>query len=148
MEKITFQFDRIITYVLLIVGMVLISIQTVTLIWEMGRAIYHRFGEGGLSYDPEQARTTIILFFNVLLALEILETVKAFAKSHEVKIRIILIVCLIAVSRKVLMLDLTESEPIGEVALAALVIAFSVGYFLVTRRLSANKTTGDDRESD
>jgi len=144
MDKIAHRFDRVITQVLLIVGMVLISIQTITLIWEMGKGIYKRFSESGLSYDPEHGKTTIVLFFNVLLALEILETVKAFAKSHEVKIRIILIVCLIAVSRKVLMLDLGESEPMGEVAVAALIVAFSLGYFLVTRRFSQDKKINDD----
>ena len=148
MEKISFQFDRVITYLLLIVGMVLISVQTITLIWEMGKGIYNRFSESGLSYDPEHGKTTIVLFFNVLLALEILETVKAFAKSHEVKIRIILIVCLIAVSRKVLMLDLGHPEPLVEIALAALVLAFSISYFLVTRRWLSNKATTDDHESE
>ena len=135
MEKISHQFDRVITYLLLVVGMVLISVQTLTLVWEMGKGIYNRFSESGFNYDPEHGRIIIVLFFNVLLALEILETVKAFARSHEVKIRIILIVGLIAVSRKVLMLDLGEPHPVAELALAALIIAFSVSYFLVTRKL-------------
>ncbi len=148
MEKISLRFDKVITYLLLIVGMVLISVQTLTLIWEMGRGIYKRFNESGLTYDPEHGRTTIVLFFNVLLALEILETVKAFAKSHEVKIRIILIVCLIAVSRKVLMLDLGHPEPLVEIALAALVLAFSISYFLVTRRFLAEKRATNDHESE
>src|SRR5688572_12879007 len=92
MEKISLQFDRVITYSLLVVGMVLITVQTLTLIWEMGKSIYYRVAYSGLSYDPEHGKTVVVLFFNVLLALEILETVKAFARSHEVKIRIILIV--------------------------------------------------------
>jgi uncharacterized membrane protein (DUF373 family) len=148
MEKISLRFDKVITYLLLIVGMVLISVQTLTLIWEMGRGIYKRFNESGLTYDPEHGRTTIVLFFNVLLALEILETVKAFAKSHEVKIRIILIVCLIAVSRKFLMLDLGTSHPVEEAALAALVVAFSLGYFLVTGKFSLDKKIKDNNDTE
>ncbi len=148
MEKISFQFDRIITYSLLVVGMVLISVQTLTLIWEMGRSIYNRFADSGLSYDPEHGKIVIVLFFNVLLALEILETVKAFARSHEVKIRIILIVGLIAVSRKVLMLDFGHPEPIAELALAALIIAFSLSYYMVTRKVLPNRTSSDDDKED
>jgi len=148
MDKISLRFDKVITYLLLIMGMVLISVQTLTLVWEMGKGIYKRFSESGLSYDPEHGKTTIVLFFNVLLALEILETVKAFAKSHEVKIRIILIVCLIAVSRKFLMLDLGQSHPVEEAALAALVVAFSFGYFLVTRKASPDKKTNDDSNTE
>ena len=144
MEKISFQFDRFITYLLLIVGMVLISVQTITLIWEMGKSIYYRFGEAGLAYAPEYGKTVVVLFFNVLLALEILETVKVSSSSHDVKIRIILLVCLIAISRKVLMLDLGHPEPLVEIALAALVLAFSISYFLVTRKPVKNKTAGED----
>jgi uncharacterized membrane protein (DUF373 family) len=128
--------------------MVLIVVQTVTLIWETGKGIYNRFAEAGFNYDPEHGKNIIVLFFNVLLALEILETVKAFAKSHEVKIRIILIVCLIAVSRKFLMLDLGESHPVEEAALAALVVAFSLGYFLMTRKFSQDKKINDDNNTE
>ena len=145
MEKITHKFDRIITSLLLIVGMVLITVQTISLIWELGSTIYRRFGEAGLGYAPEYGRSVVILFFNVLLALEILETVKISSSAHDVKIRVILLVCLIAISRKVLMLDLGHPEPIVELALAAMVIAFAFSYYLVTRKGPRQTTSeGDD----
>ena len=145
MEKITHKFDRIITSLLLIVGMVLITVQTISLIWELGSTIYRRFGEAGLGYAPEYGRSVVILFFNVLLALEILETVKISSSAHDVKIRVILLVCLIAISRKVLMLDLGHPEPIVELALAAMVIAFAFSYYLVTRKGPRQITNeGDD----
>ncbi len=137
--KISHQFDRMITTILLGIGMILISVQTITLIWELGKTIYYRFTEVGLAYAPEYGRSVIILFFNVLLALEIMETVKVSSSAHDVKIRIILLVCLIAISRKVLMLDLGHPEPLVELALAALVIAFAFGYYLVTRRPGRDK---------
>ena len=147
--KISRQFDRIITSILLGIGMILITVQTITLIWELGKTIYYRFTEAGLAYAPEYGRSVIILFFNVLLALEIMETVKVSSSAHDVKIRIILLVCLIAVSRKVLMLDLGHPEPIVELALAALVIAFAFSYYLVTRRPGQKKTIdGDDYETE
>jgi len=138
--KISHQFDRIITRILLGIGMILITVQTITLIWELGKTIYYRFSEAGLAYAPEYGRSVIILFFNVLLALEIMETVKVSSSAHDVKIRIILLVCLIAISRKVLMLDLGHPEPIVELALAALVIAFAFSYYLVTRKPGHDKT--------
>ena len=142
--KISHQFDKIITSLLLGVGMILITVQTISLIWELGKTIYYRFTEAGLDYAPEYGRTVIVLFFNVLLALEIMETVKVSSSAHDVKIRIILLVCLIAISRKVLMLDLGHPEPIVELALAALVIAFAFSYYLVTRRPGQNKTIEED----
>ena len=143
--KISHQFDRIITTILLLVGMVLITVQTISLIWELGSKIYLRFGEAGLGYAPEYGKSVVVLFFNVLLALEILETVKISSSAHDVKIRVILLVCLIAISRKVLMLDLGHPEPMEELALAALVIAFAFSYYLVTRKGPRQITNeGDD----
>ncbi len=142
--KISHKFDKIITSVLLGVGMILITVQTISLIWELGAAIYNRFSVSGLAYAPESGKSVIVLFFNVLLALEILETVKISSSAHDVKIRIILLVCLIAISRKVLMLDLGHPEPAVELALAALVIAFAFSYYLVTRRHVRVSTTEED----
>ena len=144
MEKITHKFDRIITSLLLIVGMVLITVQTISLIWELGSTIYRRFGEAGLGYAPEYGKSVVVLFFNVLLALEILETVKISSSAHDVKIRVILLVCLIAISRKVLMLDLGHPEPIVELALAAMVIAFAFSYYLVTHKGPLQITSKED----
>jgi len=146
MEKISHKFDRIITSLLLIVGMILITVQTISLIWELGSTIYLRFGEAGLGYAPEYGKTVVVLFFNVLLALEILETVKISSSAHDVKIRVILLVCLIAISRKVLMLDLGHPEPMVELALAALVIAFAFSYYLVTRK-GPRQTTSDEDDA-
>src|SRR5688572_12139480 len=144
MRKISQKFDHIITSILLAIGMILISMQTISLIWELGKTIYLRFSEAGLDYAPEYGRSVVVLFFNVLLALEIMETVKVSSSAHDIKIRIILLVCLIAISRKVLMLDLGHPEPLVELALAAMVIAFSLGYFLVTRKKLSDKTMEDE----
>ncbi|MCH5599311.1 phosphate-starvation-inducible PsiE family protein [Niabella ginsengisoli] len=73
------------------------------------------------------------IFFNVLLTMEIIETVKVFAKDHQNKLRIILLVGLIAVTRKILLLDAMHAEPMMEIATAVLVVALSLGYYLISR---------------
>lgn len=134
MEKIIKKFDKTISYVLLAMGMFFVSFQTLELVWEVGKGFVNRIQAGiALDYAPEYFKNVIVLFFNILLLLEILETIKVFDKSHEIKIRVILIVCLIAVSRKILLMDTHESNPAAELAVAALILAFSTGYFLVTR---------------
>lgn len=130
----TKKFDRVISYILLSLGMFFICFQTLELVWEVGKGFVNRFEAGvALDYAPEYFKNVIVLFFNILLLLEILETIKVFDKSHEIKIKVILIVCLIAVSRKILLMDTHESNPAAEFAVAALILAFSISYFLVTR---------------
>jgi len=140
MLKLSAHFERVISYILLAAGMVFICFQTLELLWELSKSIFARLQESGLNYNPEYSKNGVVLFFNVLLALEILETIKVFEKSHEIKIRIILIVCLIAVSRKILLLDTHESDPTAELALAALIIAFSLGYYLVNKQHPPTKS--------
>ncbi|HEY9261946.1 phosphate-starvation-inducible PsiE family protein [Chitinophaga sp.] len=134
MDKLLRNFEKYTCYTLLGIGMFFIVFQTVELIWLTITGFMKRFEEIGLAYAPEYGRNMVLLFFNVLLALEILETVKVFEKSHEVKIRIILMVCMIAVSRKILMLDIFEGNPMSEIALATLIVALSFGYYLINRK--------------
>lgn len=45
-------------------------------------------------------------------------------------------VCMIAVSRKILMLDIFEGNPMSEIALAALIVGLSGGYYLINKKPS------------
>lgn len=133
MEKFADRFDKFISSILLVFGMVFIAYQVVQLIWNTVDSFAKRFREAGLEYAPEYGKTIAILFFNILLLMEIVQTVRVFSHSHIVKVRIILIVCLIAVSRKILALGEHSGDPMSELAIAALILSLSVGYFLVSR---------------
>jgi uncharacterized membrane protein (DUF373 family) len=133
MEKHLNVFNRIISYVLLGTGMLFTIFQTLELGWEIIKGFKAHFAEAGMDYVPDYFRNVAVLFFNILLLLEILETVRVFKEAHEIKVKVILIVCLIAVSRKVLVMDTHESDPQAEIAIAILVLAFSVSYFLVKK---------------
>jgi uncharacterized membrane protein (DUF373 family) len=80
------------------------------------------------------------MFFNILLMMEIMETIRVFSHHHIIKVRIILIVCLIAASRKVLELGEGVVNPIAELALAGLILALACGYFLVSRSKISTKS--------
>jgi uncharacterized membrane protein (DUF373 family) len=72
-------------------------------------------------------------FLMVLLGLELLETIVAYIREHVIHIEVVLVVAIIAVSRKVVILDITKLPPLTLVGIAAIVIALSAGYFLVKR---------------
>jgi uncharacterized membrane protein (DUF373 family) len=133
MQTLLNRFEKIISYILMVCVMCYIAFQTIELVWESIKSYSARIREVGLDYTQEYGKSIFIIFFNILLALEILETVRVFDKDHDVKIRIILLVCIIAISRKVLTLDVKGSNPLAELALAALVVGLAGGYYLVTR---------------
>jgi uncharacterized membrane protein (DUF373 family) len=133
MFKFSDRFEKVISAFLIGFAMVIITYQVVQLIWNSVDSFTRRFKEVGLQYSPEYGKTIAILFFNVLLMMEIMQTIKVFSHSHIIKVRIILIVCLIAASRKILELGEGATDPMTEFGLAALIFSLSAGYFLVSR---------------
>lgn len=63
-----------------------------------------------------------------------METIKIYRHNHQAKIEIILIVVMIAISRKILAMDTQGSHVEEELATAVLIVAFSLSYFLVRGR--------------
>ena len=69
----------------------------------------------------------------IVLGLELLETLRVYFTHHRVRLEIILVVAIIAVGRHVINLDFHALSG-GEVAgIAALILALTVGYYLVKK---------------
>jgi uncharacterized membrane protein (DUF373 family) len=77
------------------------------------------------------------LFLNVLIALEILENITAYLKKHVIQVELVLVTSLIAVSRKIIILDLEKKDSNDLIALGVAALALSVSYLII--RLS-NRT--------
>jgi len=71
------------------------------------------------------------LFLNVLIALEILENITAYLKNHVIQVELVIATSLVAVSRKIIILDLQKTVGLDLIALAATILALSVSYWLV-----------------
>jgi uncharacterized membrane protein (DUF373 family) len=80
-------------------------------------------------------------FLMVLIGLELLETIKAYLDEDRVHVEVVFLVALVAVSRKVIILDYKELDPNLLYGMSALIISLGVGYFLVGRALG-HRTTG------
>ena len=72
-------------------------------------------------------------FLIVLIGFELYETVKLYLKENVFHGEVILLVSLIAVARKVIILNYTEEDPMSIIAIAALIAAISLGYFLLKK---------------
>ncbi|EKQ69138.1 putative membrane protein [Leptolyngbyaceae cyanobacterium JSC-12] len=73
------------------------------------------------------------LFLNVLIALEILENITAYLKSHTIQAELVVVTSLIAVSRKIIILDLEKTAGIDLIALAAAILALAISYWIIRR---------------
>jgi len=135
MIKFSDRFERIISAILLGFAIVIIVFQVAQLIWTTIEVFAKRFREAGLEYAPQYGRNVAVLFFNILLMMEIMQTIKVFADSHIIKVRVILIVCLIAVSRKILASGEEVIDPMTEFSIAGVVLALAISYYLVSKNI-------------
>jgi uncharacterized membrane protein (DUF373 family) len=74
-------------------------------------------------------------FLLILIGIELLETIKAYLKDQVVHSEIVLEVALIAIARKVVILDLKEYDSTVILGIAALIITISGAYYIVRRKL-------------
>jgi uncharacterized membrane protein (DUF373 family) len=79
------------------------------------------------------------LFLSVLIALELIETVEVYFRKNAIHVEIVVLVAIIALARKVIILDLSAYGPMVLFALGFLVLALGVTYFLVRKASPADE---------
>ncbi len=73
------------------------------------------------------------IFLLVLIGIELFETLEIYIKENVIHIEVVLTVALIALARKVIILDVKKLESGTILGIAALVLALSIGYYLVRK---------------
>jgi uncharacterized membrane protein (DUF373 family) len=69
--------------------------------------------------------------FIVLIGFELMETVEMYFKENVIHAEVVLLVAVIAVSRKVILLDLEKYEPLAIVGLGIIILALGGCYYLI-----------------
>jgi uncharacterized membrane protein (DUF373 family) len=152
MQKIIDGIEILISYVLIIVGLVYAAYQASELLFRFLFGLWESITSAEFLVE-RPGRPLAGLFFSVLLTLELVATVRVFAADHLTKIRIILLVGMIAVSRKILEMDMTHMDVPQGLTISAMISALSVGYFLVSRASkgradkSHNKPASDPQQT-
>lgn len=72
-------------------------------------------------------------FLLILIGVELLETIKAYLVEKVVHSEIVLEVALIAITRKVIILDLKDYSGLTIIGIAALIITIAAAYYLIKR---------------
>jgi uncharacterized membrane protein (DUF373 family) len=75
-------------------------------------------------------------FLLVLIGVELLETIKAYLLEKVVHVEIVLEVALIAIARKVIILDMEKYDSLTVLAMAGLILAVAVAFYVVRRKIN------------
>lgn len=73
-------------------------------------------------------------FLLVLIGVELLETIKAYLLEKVVHVEIVLEVALIAIARKVIILDLEKYDSLTVIGIACLIMAVAIAFFSIQQK--------------
>ncbi len=128
------KFEVAVFYVLSSIIVLYIAVEVIELVYQFGKAIFTKSpNTDRLLITKEQTAMVLPVFFNILIAIELIDTFDVYVKEHSIKVQSILLIGLIAIGRKLLILDIGHNEGIQNIGLAALIIALAAGYYLVKR---------------
>jgi uncharacterized membrane protein (DUF373 family) len=129
------KFEVIVFYVLSSVIVLYISVEIIELVYQFAKALFANHEDSdSLLISKEQTKLVLPVFFNILIAIELIDTFNLYLKEHSIKVQSILLIGLIAIGRKLLVLDLGHADGISNIGLASIIIALSLGYYLVKKQ--------------
>lgn len=70
-------------------------------------------------------------FLSILIALEILENITGYIRSHVVQVELVIATALTAVGRKIIILDLSNISGTTLIGLAIAIFSLSISYWIV-----------------
>ena len=87
----------------------------------------------GFFLDVTELIDTFGLFLMVLIGLELMTSIHMYLSDHTIHAEMMFLVALTAITRKIVILDTTKTEPLLVFAVGFLVLALSGGYFLIRK---------------
>ena len=69
--------------------------------------------------------------FIILIGFELIETILMYFKDNVIHAEVVLLVAVIAVSRKVILLDLEKYDPLAVIGLGLIILSLGACYYLI-----------------
>lgn len=131
------KFEKVIIQVLMVMMAIVLGLSTLDLGWLIIKDI---IGPPLLLLSVNQLLEIFGLFMLVVIGIELLETImKTYITQGQPHYEVVISVAIIAISRKVIILDLKEVDGLSLIGIASIVVALTVGYFLMKKSQSHGK---------
>ncbi|MBR8827594.1 MAG: phosphate-starvation-inducible PsiE family protein [Gomphosphaeria aponina SAG 52.96 = DSM 107014] len=78
-------------------------------------------------------------FLTILIGLELIDATKIYLVEEVVHVEVIFLVAIIAIARKVIILDVKALPPVTLFGIASIILSLSVGYYLLKQALNTKK---------
>ncbi len=130
-NKIIHIFEQSIIMVLVLLMGIVVLFSTIELTIYVAKELYMSSLVSELLLEKKELLKIFELFFNVLISLELFETVRLYLKEDIFHAEYILLVALIAVTRKVIILEYDKMSPLLLLSIASIILVLALGFFLL-----------------
>ena len=131
------KFEKIIVNALIVMMMAVVLLSTVELGWIIVEDLIR---PPVLFLQISDLLEIFGFFLLVLIGIELLETIKAYLSDNVVHVEIVLEVALIAIARKVIILDIEKYDGLTIIGTAGLILAVAAAFYTIRRKqLSADR---------
>ena len=134
MDKIIHRSEKILYAILALLIIAFVAYETLDLIY----LFYCEVSQASILENKSIALTGVPIFFNIIIALEILETFKGANENILRKVKIIVLIALTAISRKIITMDIKHSEYHLLFGISILILALCAGYCLLNKNQKSN----------
>jgi len=124
------KFERMIVHFLIAMMILTVLLTTIELGWIIIKDI---ITPPIILLEIEELLEIFGFFLLVLIGVELLETIKAYLIEKVVHVEVVIEVALIAIARKVIILDLEKYEDLTLIGIAALISAIAIAIYAIRR---------------
>lgn len=143
MEKILKKFERIIVMSLLSLMMIAVFFYTI----QLALLLYRQLLKPPVYLlDLKEILEVFGFFLMVLIGLELIESMKAYIEDSKVHAELVLLVAIVAISRKVIIIDYKQISPEMLYGVALIIVALGISYYLVRKTLYFCSPNKKDKE--
>ena len=139
MQTFLKKFEHIIVVCLITMMVIVVVLATIELGWVIIRDI---ITPPIILLEIDELLEIFGFFLLVLIGIELLETIKAYLLTNVIHVEIVLEVALIAIARKVIILDIDKYESLTLVGIAALIAAVALAYLVIKRHIMPSNERG------
>ena len=136
MQAFLKKFEYVIVLSLIAMMVIVVVLTTVELGWIIIRDI---ITPPIILLEIDELLEIFGFFLLVLIGIELLETIKAYLMTNVVHVEIVLEVALIAIARKVIILDISQYESLTLIGVAALISAVGLAFLVIKRHIKRSE---------
>jgi uncharacterized membrane protein (DUF373 family) len=144
-KGIIYKFERYIVLALLLMMMLALLTATIELAIIL---VEQLLAPPMLLLDVKEMLTVFAFFLMVLIGLELVETIKMYLEEDVFHVEVVVLVAIIAVARKIIIIDYESTSYEMLLSIAALMIALSAGYFLLKRAITPVRSEEFDNDTE